>query len=260
MNNELLKASVTPVFDYAALPRWKFPFAPHDVGTYPKANGQVYGGGEQTEENQMPVEESGNMLIIAAVISQLDGNTKYVEKYWPQISRWAAVPQGKRARSAESALHRRFRRPSGPQRESLDQGDRRPGGLRRDVQNGRQDGEAAEYRKLAEQFAKRVDENGRRRRSLPAGLRRARQWSQKYNLVWDKLLGLKLFPAEVTAKELAFYKTKLNRYGLPLDNRKGYTKTDWQVWTATLAPDRASSTRSCSRSMPSPTTRPTAFR
>lgn len=58
-------------------------------------------------------------------------------------------------------------------------------------------------------------------------------------MVWDKILGLNLYSPDIMKTELAYYKTRLNKYGLPLDSREDYTKLDWCVWTATMADNPA---------------------
>ena len=97
----------------------------------------------------------------------------------------------------------------------------------------------AKYQSQAREYARHWIEVADDRDHYRIAFDRPKTWSQKYNLVWDKLLGLDIFPPEVARSEVAYYKKMIQRYGVPLDSRTRLTKTDWCLWSATLADDRA---------------------
>ena len=234
-NPALLEAQLRPVLHYAALPRWKWSFAPHDLGTYPLANGQVYGGGEVTEENQMPVEESGNMLIMAAAMSQEMGNWDFIRQYWPQFTKWAEYL---RHEGMDPANQLATNDMSGHLAHNTDLSIKAIVGLAAYAQLAQGVGKpevAEEYSRQATQMATQWQAMAIDGDHYKLAFDKPGTWSEKHNLVWDQILGLNLFPAKVRQTEIAFYLKHMNPYGLPFDNRADYTLLDWTIWTAALA-------------------------
>ena len=231
-NPELAKGLLNHIFFFSESGRWTKPFSAHDVGTYPLANGQTYGG-------DMPVEESGNMLILTAAICHYQNDWTYAQKHWDILNIWADYllqfgldPENQLCTDDFAGHSAHNTNLSIKAILGIACFGRMASALGYDDIAGKYTALAKE---MAQQWVEMADAGDHYSRTFgdPSN------WSQKYNLVWDKLLGLDIFPADVARKEMAFYPSVELEYGLPLDERSAYTKTDWVIWTASLAEDKA---------------------
>ena len=261
-NTEYVKGMLRPIFRFADCDVWTYDFAPHDVGRYPYAWGQVYGRSDEENKrfrsenqfvyppyymypsgsnvyglrDQMPVEECGNMLIMTAMVCRMEKNASFALPYMETLKTWREYLIRYGADPGEQLCTDDF---AGHLSHNTNLSVKAIMGIEGYAQiaalAGEKD-EAKKYHKIAADMASDWENRAKAddHYQLIFGEGKKDTWSLKYNLVWDKLWKSGLFSDEVYEKELAYYKKKANRYGTPLDSRAVYTKSDWILWCAAM--------------------------
>ena len=282
MSPALAKATLAPTCIYAASGKWPYPYAPHDLGVYPVAEGQYYGmkkgqavGGGDDDTFRMPVEECGNMLIALAAVATAEGNAEFAGRWWGEVTKWAeylskfGYDPGNQLCTDDFAGHLAHNGNLSVKSIVALACYARLAEMRGERETAAK--YAARAKGMVPQWiaAAKGGRHGAAKLVLGACHHPADTWAQKYNLVWDRILGLGLFPPSVAEGELKAYRQLLLPYGLPLDSRLNACRSTAASTTrrstgpcgAPRSPGSATtSRRSSPRSTASRTRRPTASR
>lgn len=264
-NTEYVKGMLRPIFRFADCDVWEEDFAPHDVGRYPYAWGQVYaakrehlgklyprtagrvrppfysfpaGNDIYDIHMQMPVEECGNMLIMMAIVCMLDGNAEFAKQYKDTLEKWVQYLITYGADPGEQLCTDDF---AGHLAHNTNLSVKAIVGIEAYAMLLGQMGDAegqSKYHKIAKEMAVDWEKRASAGDHFMLAFGQPDTWSMKYNLVWDLIFGSGLFSKEVYEKELAWYVGKINTYGTPLDSRATYTKSDWICWCAAMTEDQ----------------------
>jgi len=237
-NPELVLGMMRPIFKYADSEVWPFDFAPHDAGQYPLLNGQVYSNGTDPRW-QMPVEECGNMLVMAAAASVAAGDASFAKEHYTDLENWAQYLIKYGVDPEHQLCTDDF---AGHLAHNCNLSLKAVAGLLGFAIINYMLGDNAAYDKYtaeAEKIAKSWEVNAANGDgSYRLAYDRPGTFSMKYNAVWDKLFGTDIISKTALSSELFTNFKQIRPYGMPLDNRADYTKADWLVWTATLLSDK----------------------
>ncbi|KAN0093261.1 protein of unknown function (DUF1793) domain containing protein [Tylopilus felleus] len=229
-NPVLGKYLLLGLFEYQATGQWPRTYAVHDLGsTYPKAIGHNDGNAED-----MPLEECGNMLIMTLSYTQKTKDTSIITSYTNLLNQWTGYLIAEALIPADQISTDDFAGALANQTNLAIKGVigiqamAEISGMLGDMVNQKNYSSiAARYVPLILNFA--TAKNGQH---LDLSYGNDSSWGLSYNLYADKLLGTNVFPQSVYDMQTKWYAAIVNTYGVPLDTRHTYSKSDWQMWTA----------------------------
>lgn len=186
----------------------------------------------------MPIEEGGNMVVLTAAIAKVEGNADYAKKYWDLLTIWTDYlveygqdPEnqlctddfaGHWAHNANLSV-KAIMGVAGysEMARMLDMND-----------------VADRYAAKAKAMATKWEQMAREGDHYRLAFDRENTWSQKYNMIWDKMWNLHL-SQQCDGERSRLLSDQTKSLWSPLDSRKEYTKSDWIMWSAAMSSDKA---------------------
>ena len=239
----LIPLVMAPILDWCSSPDWQDAsawtespppyYCVHDLGVYPVASGRAPGNGEQ-----MPIEESAGMLIMAAAYANAVGASvaePFLSQWQTVWTQWAnylmtQVPTPAVQLTTDDWVPAQYKTPTG----SVNLGIKALIGLAAAGQIATIIGDTANEATWSDAASDNVgswinlstDAAARNYLNLQQGA--TGTWSSLYNAYYEMVIDVALVPDQIAANQAAFYLNQLTTYGMPLETDAGnLNKTAW---------------------------------
>lgn len=231
LNPNLLKYLLEPLL---INDRYHYPnnYAQHDLGRFPRANGYPKG-----DDEAMPLEECGNMIIMMLAYSQRKHDDKYLADNWDLLVKWAQYLIDDAKIPAQQLSTDDFAGHLSNQTNLAIKGIVALQAMSQVATKAGHGNESAKYAQYAKDYLSFWTKHGVNKEAGHAML----QYDNKdsygllYNIYPDKVLGLDFIPQEIYDMQSDFYFKTQKKYGVILDTRNVWTKVDWELFAAAVA-------------------------
>jgi hypothetical protein len=238
LNPELIKLILEPHFETQEAGLYPNKWAIHDLGThYPNATGHTDGNDEH-----MPLEESGNNIIMVLAYAQRSNNTDYIKQHYPILKQWAEYLVEDSLYPAEQLSTDDFAGHLANQTNLAIKGIIGLEAMSQIATLAGETADAANYTTIAHDYITKWQTIAINTTDNPPhaslSYNNISTHGLLYNLYNDKLVRTNLVPQSVYDMQSTFYPSVKQTYGVPLDTRNPfYTKSDWEVFCAAIASD-----------------------
>lgn len=226
MDPDWIRMLLQPIMKYLAAGRWHLPYTIHDLGKhYPHATGH-----DDQQAEPMPIEECGNLLVLALAYAQATGDTDWTDQYMDIFQQYADYLVDN---SIDIANQLSSNDAAGPLPNETNLAIKGAVGIKA---FGELSGSQL-YSRIGDEHADLFYSQGLGTDEDQTHFALQypdfpQSWKIPYNLFPDVLLGLETFPDEAYRMSSEFFSSVRGEYGVALDNRQDWAKSDWNMWLA----------------------------